>query len=78
MKRPRGLAGKILDLLADASRGLTLNQIQQLLDGYHELAALSACMVRLQRLGLVVAEVTERTAERGRRQVKAYRLARPP
>lgn len=74
MKSPRGLAGEVLATLADAGRGLTLQQIQALLEGYHESPVLSATLVRLERAGLVVTGITERTADKGRRLVKCYQL----
>ena len=74
MRRPQSMATRILEMLADVPGGLTLGQVQQALDGYHELAALSACMAKLERACLVAADLTERTTERGRRRVKRYRL----
>ncbi|KMN37001.1 hypothetical protein VI26_04715 [Chromobacterium sp. LK1] len=78
--RRASLSQRVLWLVEDAGahrRGLTLNEIQTYLEDYEELGALSACMVRLVRLGRVRAEFTERTTARGRRQVKCYRLEAP-
>lgn len=72
---PKGLAGEIVMLLSDTGRELTLSQIQQCLPGYRELNELSATMVRLRKIGWVQTGMVERTAARGRRVVKAYRLA---
>ncbi len=72
---PKGLAGEVVMLLSDAGRELTLSQIQQYLPGYRELNELSATMVRLRKIGFVQTGMVDRTAARGRRVVKSYRLA---
>ena len=76
MKMRKGLARDIVWLLECTGRSLTMNQIQTYLPEYREPQELSSTLIRLERRGLVTADCVARTAEKGRRIVKRYTLAK--
>ncbi|OQS33002.1 hypothetical protein B0T39_21715 [Chromobacterium haemolyticum] len=79
MRRPRGkgLASKICDVLADATRPMFLGEIEAALDFQYGAAEIMSVLVKLQRHKSIEAQVRPRCGP-GRKIAKAYLLSPNP
>ncbi len=75
MRRPRGrgLASKICDVLADATRPMFLGEIEAALEFQYGGAEIMSVLVKLQKLKSIEAQVRPRCGP-GRKVAKAYLL----